>query len=113
MRGARQFCRAFLLSSAAVLALKMVGRGVSLGGRRGFYGCERVSLGKSHWRFFKKPPVEILKTTGDFFENHWWFYLARPGIVPKKAWDWTKERQAGDHFEGMGHAFSTVGGRAK
>ena len=72
-----------------------------MGGERGFYGCERVSLGKSHRRFFKKPPVEILKTTGDFFENHRWFYLAGSGIVPKKGWDWTKESQGRDQFEGM------------
>ena len=72
-----------------------------MGGGRGFYGREIGVLGKSHRRFFKKPPVEILKTTGDFFENHRWFYLAGPGIVPKKGWKRTFGIGGGDQIEGV------------
>ena len=67
MRGARQFCRAFLLSSAAVLALKMVGEG-------GFFGWTKGFLWVRKGVSWKKARVVFKKVMRGFKNFHAWFF---------------------------------------
>jgi hypothetical protein len=89
----------FTGGAAVFQGRKWSGEGVSLGGRRGFYGCERVSLGKNHMWFSKKSHVVLRIFTCGFSKSHMWFYPRQAGIVPKKGWNATMKSALGDHFD--------------
>ena len=103
LRRARQNCRGglVLLGGAALFrGRRWSGEGGSLGGRWGFYGCERVSLGKSHMWFSKKSHVVLRISTCGFLQSHMWFYPRQAQNVPKKGWERTQGRLGCDRFEG-------------
>jgi hypothetical protein len=102
LRRPRQKCRGelILLGCAAVFqGRRWSGEGVSLGGRRGFYGCERVSLGKNHAWFSKKSHVVLRISTRGFLKSHAWFFPRDAWNVPKKAKNQTIFTVGCDQFQ--------------
>ncbi len=77
-----------------------MGEGVSLGGRRGFDGCEWGSLGKSHMWFSKKSHVVLRISTCGFLKSHMWFFPREAGNVPKGGRNRTRLSEGVDQFEG-------------
>ena len=67
----------------------------------GFYGRERVSLGKRYMMFFKKQHVGFKKATCCFLQNIMLVYPRQAQNVPKKGWNRTIFAGGGDFFLGL------------
>ena len=70
-------------------------------GDRGFYGGERVSLGKRYMMFFKKQHVGFKKATCCFSQNIMLVYPSEAQIVPKKGRNRTRLTEGVDQFEAV------------
>ena len=89
---ARQKCRGSLENWA--------GEGISLGGRKGFYGCDKGFLRESTAVLFKNHRGTLIKPPRYFLQSTAVVYLSEAGIDPKEGRDRPKGRPRSNLFLG-------------